>query len=72
MRAEEVLSELVANPDKLNAGDTPDWARWISMTGILAVTPFQASAACRLRVLAETESGTIESGQFLVARMKAP
>ena len=70
VRGDDVLSELVANPEKLKAGETPDWARWISMTGILAVTPFQASGPCRLRVLAETESGTIESGQFLVDRMK--
>ena len=70
VRGDEVLSELVANPDKLNAGDTPEWARWISMTGILAVSPFHANAPCRLRVLAETESGTIESGQFLVERMQ--
>lgn len=70
LRGDDVLSELVANPDKLNAGDTPDWARWVSMTGILAVTPFHASGPCRLRVVAETESGTIESGQFLVERMQ--
>lgn len=70
VRGDDVLSELVANPEKLNAGGTPDWARWISMTGILAVTPFHASGPCRLRVLADTESGTIESGQFLVERMK--
>ena len=70
VRGDDVLSELVANPEKLHAGDTPDWARWISMTGILAVTPFHAGGPCRLRVLAETESGTIESGQFLVERMK--
>lgn len=70
VRGDDVLSELVANPEKLNAGDTPDWARWISMTGILAVTPFHAAGPCRLRVLAETESGTIESGQFLVGRLK--
>ena len=43
VRGADVLSELVANPDKLNAGDTPDWARWLSMTGILAVTPFHAT-----------------------------
>ncbi len=66
----DVLSELEANPEKLNAGDTPEWARWLSMTGILAVTPFQASGTCRLRVLAETESETIESGQFLIERMR--
>ncbi len=70
VRGDDVLSELVANPEKLNAGDTPDWARWISMTGILAVTPFHANGPCRLRVVAETESGTIESGQFLVERMR--
>ena len=39
------------------------------MTGILAVTPFHATRTCRLQVLAETESGTIESGQFLIDRM---
>jgi len=70
VRGDEILSELVANPDKLNAGEAPpDWARWLSMTGILAVAPFHASRACRLRVLADTESGTIESGQFLIDRM---
>jgi hypothetical protein len=69
VRGDEVLSRLDADPDKLNAGDTPDWARWLSMTGILAVTPFHAAGPCRLRVLAETESGTIESGQFLIERM---
>ena len=70
MRGAEVLSELEANPDKLNAGDTPEWARWLSMTGILAVTPFHATAACRLRVVAETESEALESGQFLIERMR--
>jgi hypothetical protein len=70
VRGGDVLSELVANPEKLNAGDTPDWARWLSMTGILAVTPFQAIGPCRLRVLAETESETLESGQFLIERMR--
>jgi hypothetical protein len=70
VRGADVLSELVANPDKLNAGDTPDWARWLSMTGILAVTPFHASGPCRLKVQAETESETIESGQFLIDRMR--
>ncbi|HKX59502.1 MAG TPA: hypothetical protein VJN00_09050 [Steroidobacteraceae bacterium] len=70
VRGGDVLSELVANPEKLNAGDTPDWARWLSMTGILAVTPFHAIAPCRLRVLAETESETLESGQFLIERMR--
>ena len=70
VRGEDVLSELVANPEKLNAGDPPpEWARWLAMTGILAVTPFHASGPCRLRVVAETESGTIESGQFLIERM---
>jgi hypothetical protein len=73
VRGEEVLSELVADPEKLNAGDPPpEWARWLAMTGILAVTPFHASGPCRLKVLAETESGTIESGQFLIERMRAP
>lgn len=71
VRGDEVLSELVANPDKLNAGEAPpEWARWLSMTGILAVTPFHAIRTCRLQVLAETESGTIESGQFLIDRMR--
>lgn len=70
VRGHEVLSELVANPDKLNAGDTPEWARWLSMTGILAVTPFHAAGPCRLQVRAETESETLESGQFLVERMR--
>jgi len=70
VRADEVLSELVADPEKLNAGEPPPrWARWLAMTGILAVTPFQASGPCRLQVLAETEAGTIESGQFLIERM---
>lgn len=72
VRADEVLSELVADPDKLNAGDPPPaWARWLAMTGILAVTPFHAGGPCRLQVLAETEAGTIESGQFLIERMGA-
>jgi len=72
VRSDELLSELVADPDKLNAGDPPPgWARWLAMTGILAVTPFHANSPCRLRVLAETESGTIESGQFLIERMGA-
>jgi hypothetical protein len=70
MRGGDVLSERVANPDKLNAGDTPDWARWLSMTGILAVTPFHASGPCRLRVVAETESEMLESGQFMIDRMR--
>jgi hypothetical protein len=70
VRGSEVLSELVANPEKLNAGDTPEWARWLSMTGILAVTPFHAAGPCRLQVLAETESETLESGQFLIERMR--
>ena len=71
VRGEDVLSELVANPEKLNAGDPPpEWARWLAMTGILAVTPFHASGPCRLKVLAETESGTIESGQVLIERMR--
>ena len=70
VRADEVLSELVADPEKLNAGEPPPgWARWLAMTGILAVTPFHANGPCRLQVLAETESGTIESGQFLIERM---
>jgi hypothetical protein len=71
VRAGEVLSELVADPDKLDEGEPPPaWARWLAMTGILAVTPFHASGPCRLQVLAETESGTIESGQFLIERMR--
>jgi hypothetical protein len=70
MRGGDVLSELEANPEKLNSGDTPAWARWLSMTGILAVTPFQASGPCRLRVVAETESEALESGQFLIERMR--
>jgi hypothetical protein len=70
VRGGETLSELEANPEKLNAGDTPDWARWLSMTGILAVAPFHASGPCRLQVLAETESETLESGQFLIERMR--
>jgi hypothetical protein len=70
VRGGDVLSELEANPEKLNAGDTPPWARWLSMTGILAVTPFHAPGPCRLQVLAETESGTLESGQFLIERMR--
>jgi hypothetical protein len=71
VRGEEVLSELVANPEKLNAGEEPpEWARWVSMTGILAVAPFHATRPCRLRVLAETESGTLESGQFLIERRR--
>jgi hypothetical protein len=70
VRGSDVLSELVANPDKLNAGTTPDYARWLSMTGILAVAPFHAAGPCRLQVLAETEAETLESGQFLVDRMR--
>ncbi len=70
VRGVEVLSELVANPDKLNAGATPDWARWLSMTGILAVSPFNAAGPCRLQVVAETESEALESGQFLIDRMR--
>jgi hypothetical protein len=71
VRGDEVLSELIANPEKLNAGDPPpEWARWLAMTGILAVAPFHATGPCRLQVLAETESGTIESGQFLIERMR--
>jgi hypothetical protein len=70
MRGGDVLSELEANPEKLNSGDTPAWARWLSMTGILAVTPFQAGGPCRLRVVAETESEALESGQFLIERMR--
>lgn len=70
VRGSDVLSELVANPDKLNAGETPDYARWLSMTGILAVAPFHATGPCRLQVLAETEAETLESGQFLVERMR--
>lgn len=70
VRGNDVLSELVANPDKLNAGETPDYARWLSMTGILAVAPFHAAGPCRLQVLAETEAETLESGQFLVERMR--
>ncbi len=70
MKGDDMLSELVANPDRLDSDDAaPDWARWLTMTGILVVAPFQATGPCRLRVLAETESGTVESGQFLVARM---
>jgi len=70
VRGGERLSELIADPEKLNAGDTPDWARWLSMTGILAVAPFHAAAPCRLQVQAETESETLESGQFLIERMR--
>jgi hypothetical protein len=70
LRGREILSELVANPDKLNAGETPGWARWLSVTGILAVAPFHAAGPCRLQVLAETEAETLESGQFLVERMR--
>ena len=70
VRGSEVLSELDADPDKLNVGETPEWARWLSLTGILAVTPFHATGPCRLQVLAETEAGTLESGQFLIERMR--
>ena len=70
VRGSERLSELVANPEKLNAGETPDWAKWLSMTGILAVSPFHAAAPCRLQVIAETESEALESGQFLIERMR--
>ena len=70
MKGDEVLSELVANPEKLTADEAaPEWARWLTMTGILVVAPFHAVGPCRLRVVAETESGSVESGQFLVARM---
>lgn len=72
MKGDEVLSELVANPEKLTADDAaPEWARWLTMTGILVVAPFNAFGPCRLRVLAETESGTVESGQFLVDKMRS-
>ena len=66
----ESFTGRLISPDKLNAGDTPDWARWLSMTVILAVTPFHASGPCRLRVVAETESETLESGQFMIDRMR--
>ena len=67
----EVLSELVADPEKLVADDAaPDWTRWLTMTGILVVAPFHATGPCRLRVVAETESGIVESGQFLVDKMR--
>ena len=67
----EVLSELVANPEKLTADDgAPEWARWLTMTGILVVAPFHANGPCRLQVVAETESGIVESGQFLVDKMR--
>jgi hypothetical protein len=34
------------------------------------VTPFHATGPCRLQVTAETESETLESGQFLIERMR--
>jgi len=34
------------------------------------VTPFHAVGPCRLQVLAETEAETLESGQFLIERMR--
>lgn len=69
VRGDEVLAELVADPDRLGAGDsTPDWVRWLTMTAILVVSPFRAAEPCHLRVLAETESGTLESGRFLVEK----
>ncbi len=71
LKGEVVLSELVASPDLLLEDDsTPSWARWHTVTSILVVTPFHATGPCRLRVLAETESGTVESGQFLIERMR--
>jgi hypothetical protein len=71
VRGDETLSELVANPEKLGPGDdSPEWARWLTMTGILVISPFRAIEPCRLRVQAETESGIVESGQFLIDRMR--
>jgi hypothetical protein len=71
MKGGDVLSELVANPEKLDSGDAPpSWARWLTMTGVLVATPFHVSAPCRLQVFAETESETLESGQFLIEKMR--
>jgi hypothetical protein len=70
MRQEEAIAELAANPAGLDSDErTPDWVRWLTMTGILVVTPFHAKEPCHLRVVAETESGSIESGRFVIDRM---
>lgn len=70
VRGSEVLAELAANPDGLASGErTPEWARWLTMTGILVVSPFHAKEPCQLRVVAETEAGKVESGRFVIAKM---
>jgi hypothetical protein len=69
MRGNESLAELVADPAGLNSAmQTPDWARWLTMTGILVVSPFSAKEPCHLRVVAETESGPVESGRFVIEK----
>ena len=70
MRADDVLASLVANPDRMDsAEELPPWARWLSMTAVLVMSPFHAVEPCDLRVKAETESEIIESGRFLVRKM---
>ena len=70
IRAEQELATLVANPDRLGSGEeTPTWARWLSMTGVLVMAPFHALEPCDLRVQAETETEIVESGRFLIKKM---
>ncbi|MGH8129302.1 MAG: DUF6941 family protein [Steroidobacteraceae bacterium] len=70
VRAEQELAKLIADPDRLNSPEeTPIWARWLTMTGVLVMAPFHAVEPCDLRVQAETESGVIESGRFSIKKM---
>ncbi|MEX0735339.1 MAG: hypothetical protein WD944_08630 [Steroidobacteraceae bacterium] len=70
VRAGQELAKLIADPDRLISGEeTPSWARWLTMTGILVMAPFHAVEPSDLRVQAETESGVIEGGRFLIKKM---
>ena len=70
MRGEQVLASLKANPERLDTHEEiPEWTRWLSMTGVLAMAPFHADEPCDLRVQAEMESVVIESGRFLIRKM---
>ena len=70
MRGNQALATLRANPDRLDpAEELPGWTRWLSMTGVLVMAPFNAVEPCDLRVQAQTESEIIESGRFVIRKM---
>jgi hypothetical protein len=67
LRDDEPIAELSAEVEKFKkASVAPAWARWQHMRAFMVLSPFQVDAPCKLRVRAETEDGTVDSGAFSI------